>query len=353
MTQAVSSPPAPLTAIRRKVRLGPVVERWIGWAILALGGAWVIWSFSASPKQFFEALVVGVNQGTLYALIALGYTMVYGIIELINFAHGDLFMLGTIISMSVFVNFMDQHKLGSWGGSGTLALAMIISMVLCSALNVFTEFIAYRRLRNAPKLAPLITAVGFSFIFQDIGQFANGSGQKNWPVDLGLGGPKIGGLELYHLLIVGGVTVPLLLLMSFIVTRTKQGKAMRAVAADRDGARLMGINVNRTISFTFALGGALAGAAGTLFVSEVSTTRYDQGLTFGLIAFTAAVLGGIGNLVGAVVGGLLIGVIEQLSNGAPHGLGQQWNLTVIFTILITLMVFKPEGILGTRTTEKV
>lgn len=357
MTQAVTSV-APLAVVRRKIRLGPTVEKYFGWALLAASGAWVIWSATAGWNQFFASLVNGVNWGAMYALVALGYTMVYGIIELINFAHGDLFMLGTMFSLLIFTHLVDknsagQYVLGSWGGFGAAAVSLVLAMVACAVINMLAEFIAYRRLRSAPKLAPLITAVGFSFIFQDIGQFINGSGPKNWPVDLGLGGPRIGGVEIYHLLLVIGVTVPLLVLMTWIVTRTKQGKAMRAVAADQDGARLMGINVNKTISFTFAMGGALAGAAGLLFVTQQATTTYNQGLQFGLIAFTAAVLGGIGNLVGAVLGGLLIGLIEQLNNGAQHGLGSQWNMTVIFTILITLMVFKPEGLLGTRTTEKV
>jgi branched-chain amino acid transport system permease protein len=355
MTQAVAVP-ARIEVLRRKARLGPVIERYAGWAILLLGAAWVVWSFTTSPSQFFATFVTGLNIGTLYALVALGYTMVYGIIELINFAHGDLFMLGTIVSVNVFANWLNQTHLG-WGSWWALILTMVVSMIFCASLNVFTEFIAYRRLRNAPKLAPLITAVGFSFIFQDIGQIINGSGPKNWSsLNLDFGGPTVQGFQIYHLLLVVAFTVPMLLAMTWIVTKTRRGKAMRAVAADQDAARLMGIDVNKTISFTFALGGLLAGAAGTLYVfnnSTSPTTTYNLGLTFGIIAFTAAVLGGIGNLVGAVIGGLLIGVIEQLNNGAPHGLGQQWNMTVIFIILITLMVFKPEGLLGTRTTEKV
>ena len=175
-------------------------------------------------------------------------------------------------------------------------------MAACALINVGTEIIAYRRLRNAPKLAPLITAVGFSFIFQDIGIDVNGSAPKNWPIVTDLGGPSYNGFQLYQLLLVFAFTGPLLALMSWIVTKTKQGKAMRAVASDQDGARLMGINVNRTISFVFALGGALAGCAGTPVIATHASNAYNLGLRLGLIAFTAAVLGGIGNLVGAVSG---------------------------------------------------
>jgi len=148
-------------------------------------------------------------------------------------------------------------------------------------------------------------------------------------------------------------TIPVLLLLTYLVQRTKQGKAMRATAQDQDAARLMGINVDRTIAFTFALGGAMAGAAGLLFLESVGTTRYDAGFQLGLIAFTAAVLGGIGNLAGAVLGGLLIGVIQGLNDGAPYGFGQKWSQTVVFTILILVMVFRPTGILGQPTVEKV
>jgi branched-chain amino acid transport system permease protein len=341
-----------LTKLRRRARLSADLERSVGWLIVAGLAVWVIANLIKDPSLFVSALLTGINNGTLYALIALGYTMVYGIIELINFAHGDLFMLGTVIAANVFVNALGLHNLGAAGLGGVL-VSMVVAMAACALINVGTEVIAYRRLRNAPKLAPLITAVGFSFIFQDFGQIFNGSAPKNWDIDTSFSGPSFNGFQLYQLLMVLAVTVPLLLLMTWIVTKTKQGKAMRAVASDQDGARLMGINVNRTISFVFALGGALAGAAGTLYIATHASNTYNLGLRLGLIAFTAAVLGGIGNLVGAVLGGLLIGVIEALNGGAAYGLGANWGQTVIFAILITLMVFKPEGLLGSRTTEKV
>lgn len=347
---AVASPS--LTKIRRRARLSNEAGRAVASLIMLGVVAFVIASIVKGPTQFAGAFLTGVNNGTLYALIALGYTMVYGIIELINFAHGDLFMLGTVISANVFSNALGLKAVGLSTLLG-LILTMVIAMVACATINVGTEIIAYRKLRNAPKLAPLITAVGFSFVFQDIGIDWNGSAPKNWPINTDLGGPGFNGFQLYQLILVAAFTVPLLLLMTWIVTKTKQGKAMRAVASDQDGARLMGINVNRTISFVFALGGALAGSAGTLYIAMYASNSYNLGLRLGLFAFTAAVLGGIGNLVGAVLGGMLIGIIEAVNNGAAYGLGQKWAETVIFVILITLMVFKPEGILGRRTTEKV
>jgi branched-chain amino acid transport system permease protein len=171
---------------------------------------------------------------------------------------------------------------------------------------------------------------------------------------LSSGGFSIEGVQIpYNLFIIVGITAMLLAGMSFIVQRTRRGRAMRAVAQDQDGARLMGINVDATISFTFLLGGVMAGAAAVLYLETQGVTRYDAGFRLGLYAFTAAVLGGIGNLVGAVVGGIVIGLIEQFNAGLPYGFGQKWNETVIFTILILVMVFKPEGLLGTRSTEKV
>ncbi|MBC7463260.1 MAG: branched-chain amino acid ABC transporter permease [Actinobacteria bacterium] len=310
-------------------------------------------NFVKSPSQFFQASLIGLSNGVLYALIALGYTLVYGIIELINFAHGDLFMLGTVFSANFVAMWLGQEYLGGaqWG---VFFVCLIAVMVFCGTLNVGIERFAYRRLRRAPKLAPLITAVGVSFVLQFVGLRWNGSGQKTWNSILPKGAFFVGEVRIpYTTIFSFAITVPILLLMSWIVTRTSQGKAMRATAQDQDAARLMGINVNRTISFTFALGGALAGAAGLLFQQTRGLTSYNLGYQLGLIAFTSAVMGGIGNLQGAVLGALLIGLIQGLNDGLPIGLGQQWSQTVVFSILILLMAFKPTGLLGKRVTEKV
>ncbi|HET6212003.1 MAG TPA: branched-chain amino acid ABC transporter permease, partial [Micromonosporaceae bacterium] len=271
--------------------------------------------------------------------------------QLINFAHGDLFMLGTLFSAFLITTVLGQTASGPTGWAIAL-LTLVAAMAFCSTINVTIEFLAYRRLRRAPKLAPLITAVGMSFILQWIGQQWNGSQQKSWTTVMPKGGFHLGGVGIdYSFLIVLAVTVPMLLVMSWLVTYTKQGRAMRATAQDQDAARLMGIDVNRTISFTFALGGALAGAAGVMYQQTIATTRFDLGFQLGLVAFTAAVLGGIGNLTGAVLGGFLIGVIQGLNDGAPHGLGQQWSQTAMFGILILLIVFRPDGLLGRATGE--
>ncbi|MBT8226671.1 MAG: branched-chain amino acid ABC transporter permease [Dactylosporangium sp.] len=209
-------------------------------------------------------------------------------------------------------------------------------------------------MRRAPRLAPLITAVGVSFILQLVGLQWNGSKPQQWPSVLPRGFFDWGGVKIYiSSLVVIAVTAPMLVLLTWVVRRTKMGKAMRATAQDQDAARLMGINVNRVISFTFLLGGALAGAAGLMYQQVVGTTSYNLGYQLGLIAFTSAVLGGIGNLTGAVAGGVLIGLIQGLNDGLPFGFGQQWSQSVVFTILILLMVIRPTGLLGHSQREKV
>ena len=329
------------------------IERSLG-TITAAGIAfWLIINFIKSPSQFFEVSFTGLSNGILYALIALGYTLVYGIIELINFAHGDLFMLGTLFAAQVVtVWFKQTHSTPE--GWALLVVALFAGMAFCGSINMGIERFAYRRLRRAPQLAPLITAVGMSFILQFVGLQWNGSGQKEWPSVLPQGALKIGTVHLPYTTIISFlVTIPILIALSYVVTRTKQGKAMRATAQDQDASRLMGINVNRTISFTFALGGALAGAAGLLFEQTSGLTEYNLGYQLGLIAFTSAVMGGIGNLQGAVLGAIIIGMTQALNDGLPIGLGQQWSNTVVFSILILLMVFKPTGLLGKPLTEKV
>ena len=329
------------------------VERGLG--LLLVGGAvlYLVVQAFRIPGRFFDAFVDGVNKGSLYALIALGYTMVYGIIELINFSHGDLFMLASVLAAFLAISTFGATSASFLAVLGLIATLLIV-MVAAAGLNVAAERLAYRRLRRAPKLAPLITAVGLSFVYQWGGLRSNGSGQKVWQSIFGDAGFTIGGVKIeWKTIVVISVTIPLLLLMMWVVQKTRQGKAMRATAQDQDAARLMGIDVDRTIAFTFGMGGALAGAAGLLWVESIGNTRWDAGFRLGLYAFTAAVLGGIGRLDGAVLGGFLIGIVSSVNDSGVLPFGQKWSQTVVFTILILLMVFKPEGILGKPTTEKV
>ncbi|MDQ1290205.1 MAG: branched-chain amino acid transport system permease protein [Actinomycetota bacterium] len=330
-----------------------LLEKATGLGLVAILGLWLVVQLVRTPERFAGALVEGVNVGAIYALIALGYTLVYGIIELINFSHGDLFMLSTVLGAFVVITVFGATS-PTLGGFGVLALGLVVTMTLAATVNVAAERLAYRRLRKAPKLAPLITAVGLSFVYQWGGVRTNGSGQKTWDSLLGDSGFTVAGISVpWSMVLVTGVTIPLLMLMMWIVQNTRQGKAMRATAQDQDAARLMGIDVDRTIAFTFAVGGALAGAAGVLYLQTVENTRWDAGFRLGLYAFTAAVLGGIGRLDGAVLGGFLIGIIQNLNDSGMLPFGQKWSQTVVFTILIMLMVFRPEGLLGRPTTEKV
>ena len=296
-------------------------------------------------------LFEGLSNGSIWALIALGYTLVYGIIELINFAHGDLFMLGSFVSFGFFGTIGLTLATGPLGVVLGLLITMLLAMVVCGTLNVMIERVAYRPLRNAPKLAPLITAVGFSFILQNVGILWLGGSQQSVPDLLRAQSEVINvlGIPIYRAdLLALGVTAPLVLALTTFVRTSRLGKAMRATAQDPEAARLMGINVDTTISVTFLLGGILAGAAGLIYSIYETGIRYDQGFEAGLIAFTAAVMGGIGNLWGAVLGGLIIGGIQQISD---NRIGGQWTPAIVFGYLILIMVFRPQGLLGEETRE--
>jgi branched-chain amino acid transport system permease protein len=327
-----------------------------GIVLVALVLFWLGVNFYKTPADFIQIFLIGFTLGALYALIALGYTLVYGILELINFAHGDVFMLGGMASVTLVgtTGFGLTHN-DSWYVLWPLIIVtLIIVMASCGVLNATVELIAYRRLRNAPRLAPLITAIGASFILQNVGLAWKGPNYVQTANVLPNGNVfSVGGVQYtWEKLIVLVVTVPVLLLLLWLVQRTRQGKAMRATAQDTDAAAMMGINVNRTISFTFLIAGALAGAAGLLYALYAGSVRFDQGFQLGLIAFTAAVFGGIGNLPGAVLGAILIGLIQAFNEGLGwHSPGSDWTQSIVFAILITILVLRPEGLLGERTPE--
>jgi branched-chain amino acid transport system permease protein len=296
-------------------------------------------------------LVDGLSNGAIWALVAIGYTLVYGIVELINFAHGEVFMLGSFVAAGLFGTVGLTATTGVPGLVAGLLLTLLVSMIALGTLNVMIERVAYRPLRDAPKLAPLITAVGFSFILQNVGLLWRGGSQQG--IEDLINSQK----ELVNVLGVSitngdmlavAVTIPLVLAMTTFIARSRLGKAMRATAQDPDAARLMGINVDTTISATFLIGGMLAGAAGLIYALYQTTIWYFQGFTAGLIAFTAAVMGGIGNIRGAVLGGLIIGFIQQISD---NRIGSEWTPAIVFAYLVLIMVFKPSGLLGEQTRE--
>jgi branched-chain amino acid transport system permease protein len=326
----------------------------IGLALLALVGIWLVVNFAKDPTEFINVALIGLTNGTIYGLVALGYTLIYGILQLINFAHGDVFALSGLVAWSMIVNVLGLDKETSVVGViGGMILTLVVIMVLFSLVNASIEFVAYRRLRRAPRLAALITAVGMSFIIQNISLAFYGVNFHSVPSfiprteAIGIGDITYSWNKLSALLI----TIPVLIMLSWFVRSTKQGKAMRAVAQDTEASAMMGINVNRTISVAFAIAGALAGAAGIVYLLQFNM-RYDTGFELGLIAFTAAVLGGIGNLTGAVLGALIIGFIQAFNEGlAWFAPGSDWTRTIVFGILILILVFRPEGILGEQTPE--
>lgn len=310
--------------------------------------------------QFFlQQCLIGLTNGALVALVALGYTMVYGIIGLINFAHGDLIMLGACLALSLVTalglglgdagGMAAVGPAGSWLGIGVL---VAVCGMFCGGLNVAVDRIVYKPLRNAPKLAPLVSAIGVSFIFMNAGLFWLGPADRSFPELLPatnlLGGD---GLQFtWKDLLVLVVVVPLMAALSVFVRATKLGKAMRAVSQDTTAAALVGIDVDRVIAATFFIGGFLGGAASVIYGLYINTIGFQMGFQNGLYAFTAAVLGGIGSIPGAVVGGLVIGLVRALSSAY---VGERWTGAIVFAILIVILVFRPEGLLGRRTKEKV
>jgi branched-chain amino acid transport system permease protein len=330
-------------------RRSPTTYVWDNLLPVLLGLA-LVYFLAHDFNRTFDDLKTGLSNGTIWALIALGYTLVYGIIELINFAHGEVFMIGSFVSVSVWQLLGLTDTTAAATGILCIIAVLPIAMLASGSLNVMIERVAYRPLRNAPKLAPLITAIGMSFILQNVGLLWRPTpdsspdlirSQVNYFTVFNTG---IEHSDVFAVV----VTVPLLIALLWFVGRTRYGKAMRATAQDMDAARLMGINVDRTISLTFLLGGMLAGAAGLIYALYQTTIWYFQGFTGGLVAFTAAVMGGIGNLRGAVQGGLIIGCIQQISD---NRIGSAWTPAIVFAYLILIMVFKPSGLLGEQTRD--
>jgi branched-chain amino acid transport system permease protein len=300
---------------------------------------------------FLQTIVYGLGSGSLYALIALGYTMVYGIIELINFAHADVVSIGGFISLTMVTAF--GFKEGVVNGPLVMVALVLITaatMILCGLLNITIERVAYRPLRNAPRVSPLITAAGMSFVLEGLMFLWKGPVNNHYP-DLIPAGQltMIGATVRIKDAVVVLLALLLVLALDTFVTRSKLGKAMRATAQDRDAASLMGIDINRTIAATFFIGAVLAGFAGTMYGLYFSNIAFDLGFATGLIAFTSAVLGGIGNIRGAALGGLCIGMFEAFWNSYFLS---EWTQVMIFVILTLVLLFRPSGLLGMRVPDR-
>jgi len=303
-----------------------------------------------------QQTINGLTRGAVFALIALGYTMVYGIIELINFAHGDVFMLGLFISLAWFTLLGVTGALTGWKLLTLLPLVFVLTMLTTAALNVAIDRIAYRPLRRSPRLAPLITAIGVSFMLENVALLWKGPAPIAYPdvfpsVDIlreWFGIDSAIFLTTKDILVVG-TTIPLMIGLHYFVTRTRWGKAMRATAQDRETAQAMGIDVERTILITFFVGGALAGAAGLIQGMYYNIGQWWMGYQAGLRAFTAAVLGGIGSMSGAALGGLVIGFLSAWSD---QYISARWTNAIVFSILIVVLVFRPRGLLGETSADK-
>jgi len=334
----------------------------------------IVGRIQESPKMLVQFLIIGLANGAIVAIIALGYTMVYGIIELINFAHGDVYMIGVFTALSTLsvtgtltTNNPVHLVLG-------IVAALVVAVIVCASLNVAIERLAYRRLRNAPRLAALISAIGMSFIVENIGLIwaaqswlvpsfgtTGGGAQKSFPdllskimISLNLDPNLLAstGLGLRFtikdLLVIVLASI-LMIGLRFFIQNTRLGKAMRATAQNRDAAKMMGINIDRVISVTFLIGGGLAGAAGLMAGLYNNTAWWFMGFRVGIQAFTAAVLGGIGNITGAMLGGFLIGLLAAFSDGYMDA---RWTNLWVFAVLVLILVFRPTGLLGEQVGEK-
>jgi branched-chain amino acid transport system permease protein len=306
--------------------------------------------FDILLQQILNGLVLG----SVYALVALGYTMVYGILQLINFAHGDVLMVGAMVGVTV-VAMLAQSGLP---GPAILVLALLAAIPTCIVLSLFVERVAYRPLRNAPRLAPLITAIGVSIVIQTVAMIVWKPNPIVFPDLLPTTPIEIGGALLApKQLLILVVSAVMMIALMLLVNRTKLGRAMRATAENPRIAGLMGVNANQVIAATFAIGAGLAAVAGVLVAMNYNIAQFSMGFIPGLKAFTAAVLGGIGNLAGAVVGGLLLGVIESLGAGyigdiTGGFLGSHYQDIFAFVVLIVVLVFRPSGIMGERVADR-
>ncbi len=357
MTAVAASPARLVDPRRRNARFIVAAIALVACYSLFLWGALVLTqglpvdaSFRLALQQTANALSIG----SIYALIALGYTMVYGIIELINFAHGDIFMIGSFLAVIV------TGYIGGQSGPITNNLpllvilivgALLFTMPIVGVLNMLIERAVYRPLRNAPRLTPLITAIGMSFILQNVALVIAGSGDRSapqifpltWQVDLG--GANIPLLSIFVFVL----AIVLMVALQTFVSRTRLGRAMRATAQDREASALMGVDLNQTIALTFLLGGMLAGAAGVVWGLTHGYVRQDLGFNAGLKAFTSAVLGGIGNIAGAVLGGFVIGFIENFASSIGFS---RWSEFLTFMVLTFVLIFRPSGILGQQLGDR-
>jgi branched-chain amino acid transport system permease protein len=300
-------------------------------------------------ETLIQALVNGLVLGSFYALVALGYTMIFGVIKLLNFAHGDIYMVGAFVGFGV-LSLLSGVVGAGWAGIG---ISMLVAMLAMGFLGVVIQRVAYQPMLAAPRLSILITALAVSLVLQNLMLTYTGGRYTAFRTDLGFGGFELGNLFISHqAMVLVACSAVLMIALELFVSRTMYGRAMRAVSIDKDMCRLLGINVNRIVAITFLVGSGLAAAAGTMAGAYYGSIWYFMGFLIGLKAFTAAVIGGIGSITGAMLGGLILGLLESFGTQIP-GVGSEWKDVFTFTILILVLVFKPTGLLGKSEVERM
>jgi branched-chain amino acid transport system permease protein len=307
---------------------------------------WLIYSAFKYPFYFGTFALLGISNGVIYALIAFGFGLIYNTTGMINLAHGEVFMMGAVISAFLLVDQLDATSTTTrnwiW-----LVVVLIFTMLVGSLLSLSTELLVFRRLRHANRIAPLIASLGVALILQNIGIKLNGSGAKKFHSIIPEALPYTSfSSALERALVVLMLTTPIVILFSYLATRSKNGLAIRAVSASYEVSQLVGINVNRTIGRVFLIAGATASAAGVIYAQEYRISNYSLGMQIGLIAYAAAIIGGVSSIRGTIFGGFFVGIVEALSSGVPSGLGYRWSETAIYAVFILMLVYRPQGILG-------
>lgn len=315
--------------------------------------AWLIYSAIKYPNEFATSFVLGVANGSIYALIAVGFGLIYNTTKILNLAHGEMFMLGAVSSTFFLVEIFGATS-ASLKNILLLFLVTLLAMVIGASVSWLSNKAVFSHLQGRQKMAPVVASLGVALIIQNIAIKWNGSGPKKFPSVIPEALPyRAFWPSVERTLVVLVITLPIIFAAIWIITKSKNGLAIRAISDDQSTAQLMGINVGRTVSWTYLIGGACAGAAGVIYAQQFQISNYSLGMEIGLIAYAAAIIGGVGHIKGTVFGGLVIGVVEALSDGVTSGLGYRWSQTAIYAVFILMLVYKPQGLWGTKESENI
>lgn len=312
---------------------------------------WVIYGAVNYPFDFTISTITGIASGAIYALIALGFGLIYSTTGLINLAHGEVFMVGAVVSTFLLIEMFDATSPSTTNWI-LLIIVLFVSMAVSAGLSLTTETVIYRRLRGGNKLAPLIASVGLALVIQNIALKINGSGPKKFDSIVPREPPYPTLLpEIERTLVVLAMAVPIIWACAHLATRSKNGLAIRAISASYEVSSMVGINVNKAIQRTFVIAGIAAGAAGVIYAQHFRISNYSLGVQIGLLAYAAAIIGGVHSIKGTIFGGFFVGITEALSNGVPSGLGYRWSETAIYSVFILMLVYRPHGLLGKKQDE--